>query len=254
MLFGLTLHKLFFPNLNTGRIKTETRRRIKFGEQKMGDDGIIYENGHPKYWEGKIEPIRATWDGESIGNILITSVEWEDVRTISNDAIHREGFTLCYEFLERWVMMHDKEIFPSGLKLDGRTKQDYEARKKMLLMTSDRTGENALRYMAWIIKFKVLTESLNLKHYELKKMRFNLDEFKEIVSEQHLIPSIETNGGTDFLEYFYPEIPQQTDHHDPNEFKKRITLYDAIQYSMGSAVDQAVEENRIYTQQPDNLF
>lgn len=193
MLFAITYQKLFVPS-SFGFLKTETRRRIKFGEQRIiytNGEPTIYESGKPKYWIGKREAVRAGWSEQPIAYIVIDDLGVGDVRGIDNLAIKREGFSFYYQFITRWAMMHDKDLYiPTSEKEDNKLPKGtvYNMMKEI----DKREGKDALRYYAWTIRFHVETDSLKLFHPRMQPDQlgttFNWDDYYRAIAFEADMP------------------------------------------------------------------
>lgn len=138
--------------------KTQTRRIVKQDEtlNRWGLDGendtrineVIAPRSKPLKWGytlrnvylvGKTYAVQPARGKPAVARILLTGIWQEDVRCISLDDAHAEGFADEFEFMRVWVAMHDKQIH----------KQQYWGMKSIM----DRPAE---RYQVWVLTFKLV--------------------------------------------------------------------------------------------------
>lgn len=181
MIFQHTHEWILQPSPHTGELKTQTRRLVKPGEcfhydeypiapamyksrsassrhhlpDPLTHDVVIKSvhcrphknerewNYRTKWQVGKSYAVQPGRGKPAIGRIRITGIRREDVRDISDEDTHAEGFDSREAFWDTWVSMHDKSWHKEFCYA-----ADYGRLRKYGFY--DRPAE---RYDAWVITF-----------------------------------------------------------------------------------------------------
>jgi hypothetical protein len=112
-----------------------------------------------KWQVGRTYAVQPSRTSKAVARIRITDIRREDVRTISAEDAHAEGFGTdpCYSaqfaFLETWIFMHDKELWrklPRDAVMPGwRLAQIPDPVSRL-------QSRPAALYDAWVLDFEVV--------------------------------------------------------------------------------------------------
>lgn len=102
------------------RQKTQTRRPMKPGQHLIVDytegDCVVDGKGRKVYQIAKDYAVCPGRGKHQQGRVVLTWINCEDVRTISIESVHAEGFQDHWEFFEVWCGFYDKAVLKAQEK------------------------------------------------------------------------------------------------------------------------------------------
>jgi hypothetical protein len=149
--------------------KTQTRRPIRGVDMAIDIHGtpgaldspdfwrlstiktVLDEKGRVRYEVGKAYAVCPGRGKSGQGHIVLTQIRHEDVRDISADDVHAEGFTNRLDFLKVWCGFYDKAQAKhyEGVTLD----DSSDVFASLLLRLMQRPFE---LYEAWALTFELV--------------------------------------------------------------------------------------------------